>query len=70
MQLHSYLELIPPNLKMILHSHYQESGAKELYKQLMSEVQDSKKTPQNFFIRVLDLKHKILFASQEAESQI
>ncbi|RXN10300.1 hypothetical protein ROHU_030878 [Labeo rohita] len=36
----------------------------------MSEVQDSKETPQNFLIRVLDLRQKILFASQEAESSL
>ncbi len=59
-----------PNLRRILRSHYQERGATELYKQLMSEVQDSKETPQNFLIRVLDLRQNILFASQEAESSL
>ncbi len=74
MQLRSYLEgkanLTLPNLRRILRSHYQERGATELYKQLMSEVQDSKETPQNFLIHVLDLRQKILFASQEAESSL
>lgn len=74
MQLRSYLEgkanLTLPNLRRILRSHYQERGATELYKQLMSEVQDSKETPQNFLIRILDLRQKILFASQEAESSL
>ncbi|KAI2647357.1 Chaperone protein ClpB [Labeo rohita] len=74
MQLRSYLEgkanLTLPTLRRILRSHYQERGATELYKQLMSEVQDSKETPQNFLIRVLDLRQKILFATQEAESSL
>lgn len=72
LQLRSYLEgkinLTLPTLRRILRSHYQERGATELYKQLTSEVQSSKENPQNFLIRALDLRQKILFASQEAES--
>lgn len=72
MQLRSYLEgkvnLTLPTLRRILRSHYQEKSATELYKQLTSEVQGIKETPQNFLIRTLDLRQKILFASQEAES--
>lgn len=72
LQLRSYLEgkanLTLPTLRRILRSHYQEKGATELYKQLTSEVQSSKETPQTFLIRALDLRQKILFASQEAES--
>lgn len=71
-QLRSYLEgketLMLPALRRILRSHYQERGATELYKQLTSEVQNSKETPQSFLLRVMDLRQKILFASQEAES--
>ena len=72
LQLRSYLEgksnLTLPTLRRILRSHYQEKGATELYKQLTSEVQSSKETAQNFLMRALDLRQKILFASQEAES--
>ena len=72
LQLRSYLEgknnLTLPTLRRILRSHYQEKGATDLYKQLTSEVQNSKETPQNFLIRALDLRQKILFASQETES--
>ncbi|KAL6485752.1 hypothetical protein MHYP_G00051440 [Metynnis hypsauchen] len=71
LQLRSYLEgktnLTLPTLRRILRSHYQEKGATELYKQLTTEVQH-KESPQNFLIRTLDLRQKILFASQEAES--
>lgn len=72
LQLRSYLEgkgdLTLPALRRILRSHYQERGATELYKQLSSEVQSSKETPQNFLLRTMDLRQKILFASQEADS--
>lgn len=72
MQLRSYLEgksdLKLPTLRRILRCHYQEKRATELYKQLSSEVQGIKETPQNFLIRALDLRQKILFASQESES--
>lgn len=59
-----------PTLRRILRSHYQERSATELYKQLTTEVQSNKETPQNFLIRAMDLRQKILFASQEAESSL
>jgi hypothetical protein len=72
LQLRSYLEgkadLTLPTLRRILRSHYQEKNATELYKQLTSEAQRAKESPQSFLIRVLDLRQKILFASQEDES--
>lgn len=72
MQLRSYLEgkgdLTLPTLRRILRCHYQEKSATELYKRLSSEVQSIKETPQSFLIRALDLRQKILFASQESES--
>lgn len=74
LQLRSYLEgkekLTLPALRRILRSHYQERGATELYKHLTSEVQSSKETPQNFLIRAMDMRQKILFASQEDESNL
>jgi len=74
LQLRSYLEgkdnLTLPALRRILRCHYQERGATELYKQLTSEVQNSKETPQNFLLRAMDLRQKILFASQEADSSL
>ncbi len=74
LQLRSYLEgksdLSWPTLRRILFSHNQERSATELYKQLTTEVQCNKDTPQNFLIRAMDLRQKILFASQEAESSL
>lgn len=72
LQLRSYLEgkagLTLPMLRRILHSHYQEKNAIELYKQLTTEAQRTRETPQSFLIRALDLRQKILFASQENDS--
>lgn len=72
LQLRSYLEgksnLTLPTLRRILRSHFQEKNATELYKQLTSECQGNKETPQSFVMHVLDLRQKILFASQEVES--
>ncbi|XP_060726973.1 uncharacterized protein LOC132846309 isoform X1 [Tachysurus vachellii] len=72
LQLRSYLEgkagLTLPVLRQILRSHYQEKNATELYKQLTTEAQRSRETPQSFLIHVLDLRQKILFASQEDDS--
>lgn len=72
LQLCSYLEGKPnltlPTLRCIMRSHFQEKSATELYKQLASEVQQSKKIPQSFLLRLLYLKQKVLFASQESET--
>lgn len=70
MQLRSYLEGKPkltlPTLRQILRSPFQVKSATELYKQLTSECQVNKETPQNFPICVLDLRQKTLFASSES----
>ncbi len=72
LQLRSYLKgkagLTLPMLRRILRSHYQEKNATELYKQLTTEAQRTRETPQSFLIRALDLRQKILFASQEDDS--
>ena len=45
-------------------------SATELYKQPTTEVQSNKEIPQNALIRSMDLRQKILFASQEADSSL
>lgn len=50
----------------ILRSLFQEKSATELYKQLASFAQNSKETPQSFFMQVLELRQKIRYASQES----
>ena len=74
LSLRSYLEgkadLTLAKLRRIMRSHYQERTATELYHQLSSTVQQPKEKPQEFLIRLLDLKQKILFASQETGSEL
>ena len=74
LSLRSYLEgkadLTLAKLTRIMRSHYQEKTATELYHQLSSTVQQSKEKPQEFLIRLLDLKQKVLFASQESDSEL
>ena len=70
--LRSYLEgrvaLTLPSLRQVLRSHYREKDATELYQQLSRVTQDIKESPQSFLVRALDLKQKVIFASQEAGS--
>jgi len=41
-----------------------------MYQLLNSGVQEGGETPQDFLVRFLDLKQKVLFASQEADSDL
>ena len=70
--LRSYLEAKPelnlPVLRRLLRSHYREKEATELYHDLTSAVQDQKESAQDFLLRMLALRQKILFASQEADA--
>ncbi|KAK2548562.1 hypothetical protein P5673_031232, partial [Acropora cervicornis] len=60
--LRSYLEdkadLALAKLRRIMRWHYQERTSTELYDQLNSTVQQPKEKPQEFLIRLLDLKQK------------
>ena len=72
--LRSYLEsfekLSLDRLKKILRSHYGVKNTAELYQSLASICQQGKETPQAFLMRALDLRQKILFASQEGEDPL
>ena len=74
LSLRSYLEgkadFTLAKLRRIMRSHYQEKTATDLYHQLSSTVQQPKEKPQEFLIRLLDLKQKVLFASQESDSEL
>ena len=74
LRLRSYLEGKPDltlaTQRKILWSHYQEKGATEMYELLSSGAQEGGETPQEFLVRLLDLKQKVLFASQEAGSNL
>ena len=54
----------------ILRSHFGEPRAAGLYRQLTSAVQEPRETPQQFFVRAMDSWQKIIFASQESESEM
>ena len=72
--LRSYLESFKTfsldRLKKILRSHYRVKNTMELCQSLASISQSGKETPQAFLMRTLDLRQKILFASQEGEDSL
>lgn len=72
LKLRSYLEgktdLTLATLRQILRAHYAEKDATVLYQQLTKAVQGPGETALDFLVRVLDLRQKILFASERAQS--
>ena len=72
LSLRAYLETKPdldlPVLRRLLRSHYREKEATELYHDLTRAVQEPKESPQEFLLRMLALRQKILFASKEANA--
>lgn len=59
------VDLTLAKLRRTLHSHYQAKTKTELYHKRSSTMQ---KPTQDFLNRLLDLKQKVLFVSQESES--
>ena len=57
-------------MRKLLRSHFGEPSATELYRQLTSAVQIPRETPQQLLVRVMDLRQKIIFVSQESESEM
>ena len=68
--LESFKDLSLDRLKKILRSHYGVKNTAELYQSLASICQNGKETPQAFLMRALDLRQKILFASQEGDDPL
>ena len=72
MVLRSYLEtfsdLTLNRLRKIIRSHYGVKDTTEMYQNLASLCQGPKESPQAFLIRALELRQKILFASDEDTS--
>ena len=74
--LRSYLEtmsitdLTLPRLRKILRTHYKEKSSTELFQELSNLVQLPKEDTQSYLIRALNLRQKVLFASQELESAL
>ena len=71
-KLRSYLEgksdLGLPNLRRLLRSHFHEKDATELFNELSRLVQGGKESAQSFLIRAMELRQRVVFASQEAGS--
>ena len=56
-------------LRRILHMSFQEKTSAELYQDLVTTCQQPKESAQQFLLRLLDSRNKVLFASQEERSQ-
>lgn len=67
-KLRSYLEgktdLTLATLRHILRAHYAEKDATDLYQQLTKAVQSPSETALDFVVRVLDLRQRVLNASE------
>jgi hypothetical protein len=57
------------SLRKILRSHYQEKSATELYTEMVNSTQ-GKEDAQEFLLRLLSIKQKILFVSKEEGNEI
>ena len=72
LRLRSYLEgmtdLTLGKLRRLLRAHYQEKDATALFHELTGAAQANGETPQQYLLRLLDLRQKIIFASQEDNS--
>ncbi len=67
--LRSYILTLPERslkkLRKILRVFYQERNAADLYQELVTTCQGSKETPQQYLLRALDARNKVLFAGKE-----
>lgn len=66
--LETYSDLTLNRLRKIIRSHYGVKDTTEMYQSLASLCQGPKESPQAFLIRALDLRQKILFASDEDQN--
>lgn len=69
-RLRNYLEgradITLPELRRILRAHFQEKEATTVFHELSTAVQGPKETAHSFVLRAMDLRQKVVFASQEA----
>jgi hypothetical protein len=57
-------------LRGILRAHYLEKSATELYRELGAAAQGQKESSSDFLMRILDIRNKIVFSSQEHSSEL
>ena len=62
-------DLTLAKLRKILRLHYREKTASELYHQLATTCQNPKETPQQFLLRALDIRNRVIFSSQEDDCE-
>ena len=71
-KLKAYLEMMTgitlPKLRQILRAHYQEKTGTELYQELTTITEMAKESPQDFLLRVLSLRERVIFASKVEEA--
>lgn len=65
--LESRQKLSLSSLRQVLRTHFIEKDATELYHSLTRAVQEPKETPMQFLICTMDLRQKVLFASERAK---
>ena len=74
LQLRGYLEgisgLTLPRLRKVLRFYFQEKSATELNQLLANISQAPKESPQDFLIRALTIRQKVVFTSKETDSKI
>lgn len=57
-------------LQKILRSHFREGQATELYQQLTNGTQELKESAVHYLVQMMELRQKVLIASQEADSGV
>ena len=59
-----------PQLRRILRSHYNKKVALTSYQELSTAVQHPKESAQEYLMRLINLRQKILFTSKEDKSPV
>ena len=74
LKLRSYLEMIQDlslsRLRQIMKAHFKQKSATELYQELSVLHQKASESPQDFLVRVLNLKQQIIFVSNATDGSI
>ena len=65
--LETVLDLTLPRLLQILRTNFKEKSATELYQELSTMTQEPGEDANKFFIRALEVRQKVLFASETDE---
>ncbi|KAK3715655.1 hypothetical protein QZH41_020727, partial [Actinostola sp. cb2023] len=67
-KLMTYLEIMDriglQKLRQVIRVHYREKSSTELYQELTTLIQDPKESPQDFLLRALSLRERVIFASK------